>query len=76
MTNEPVPPPNRDWLYLSETGKPAPPRCSSCWRERTTLDTLDYHPIQVVLGQTLGWYSGDDGELCPQCMAKTLNRQL
>lgn len=51
------------------------PRCGSCGRERRLEDGGDYHPAQVLMGQQLGWYSGDDGELCPDCMTKTLRGQ-
>jgi len=46
--------------------------CSSCGRERTLEDAYDYNPIQVVTGRPVGWYSGDDGEVCPECMTATL----
>lgn len=46
-----------------------------CQRERTLEDAYDYNPIQVITNKPLGWYSGDDGEVCPQCMAKILERQ-
>lgn len=52
------------------------PVCSLCRRERTVFDAYDYSPLQVITGQPVGWYSGDDGEVCPECMAKTLNGQL
>lgn len=52
------------------------PVCSSCRRERTLADAYDYNPIQVVTGQPLGWYSGDDGELCPECMTKTMRGEV
>lgn len=48
------------------------PKCSGCGRERTIQDAYDYNPLQVITGQTVGWYSGDDGELCPSCMARLL----
>lgn len=47
-----------------------PPTCGSCGRERGLQDPYDYNPIQVLTGFPLGWYSGDDGELCPQCMTE------
>lgn len=50
-------------------------RCSLCRRERTLRDAYDYNPIQAITGQQLGWYSGDDGEVCPECMTKTLRGQ-
>lgn len=37
-----------------------------------------YSPIQVIMGQPLGWYSGDDGEICPKHIAEMMalgNRQ-
>jgi hypothetical protein len=48
-----------------------------CRRERTLngMDAYDYNPIQVVTGKPLGWYSGDDGEVCPECMTSTLRNQ-
>jgi hypothetical protein len=39
-------------------------------------DIRSYNPIQVLTGQPVGWYSDEDGEVCPECMAKTLNGQL
>lgn len=51
------------------------PRCSICGRERTIADAYDYNPLQVITGQPLGWYSGDDGEVCPEDMTKMLDRQ-
>lgn len=45
-------------------------RCSICGRERTLSDPNDYNPIQVISGAPLGWYSGDDGEVCPEDMEK------
>lgn len=47
-------------------------KCIICARERTIEDAYDYNPLQVVTGQPLGWYSGDDGEICPQDMEKML----
>ena len=48
------------------------PTCIACGRERTVNDAYDYNPLQVVTGQPLGWYSGDDGEICPDDMESTL----
>ena len=48
------------------------PTCNSCSRERTLADAYDYNPIQALTGAPLGWYSGDDGEVCPECMTKML----
>ncbi|QDB74936.1 hypothetical protein KNU57_gp68 [Gordonia phage Valary] len=55
---------------------PTVPTCGMCQRERTLADAYDYNPLQVITGQPVGWYSGDDGEVCPQCMTKTLNGQI
>jgi hypothetical protein len=58
-----------------------PQKCSICQRERTLgdgeyqMDSYDYSPIQVVTGKPLGWYSGDDGEVCPEDMAKMIRNQ-
>lgn len=49
-----------------------PPRCGACNRPRTPQDAYDYNPLQVVTNQPLGWYSGDDGEMCPECMTKIM----
>lgn len=61
-------------MPTTETGVPV---CSMCRRERTLngMDAYDYNPIQVVTGKPLGWYSGDDGEVCPECMTSTLRNQ-
>jgi hypothetical protein len=50
------------------------PKCIDCGRERTIQDAYDYSPLQVVTGQPLGWYSGPDGEICPEDMAKMMGR--
>ena len=47
-------------------------RCSLCHRERTLQDTFDYHPLQMLTGAPLGWYAGNDGQLCPECCTATL----
>ena len=44
-----------------------PVTCSDCDRERTEQDK-DYDPMGLVFGTNCGWYSGKDGELCPECM--------
>jgi hypothetical protein len=46
--------------------------CGACRRERTLLDVYDYNPLQVLTGAPLGWYSGDDGEICPQCLVELM----
>lgn len=52
-------------------------KCSLCQRERGIqgMDAYDYTPMQAITGQPMGWYSGDDGELCPECMTKTMRGQ-
>ena len=52
------------------------PTCSLCRRKRTLEDAYDYHPIQAITGKALGWYSGDDGEVCPGCMEQTLRGEV
>lgn len=49
-------------------------KCQVCGRERTPEDR-DYSPMQVFLGQKLGWYSGDDGELCGADLQNILDNQ-
>jgi hypothetical protein len=57
------------------------PVCGLCKRKRTgadpahPMDSYDYNPMQVMMNQPLGWYSGDDGEMCPECMQKALRGQ-
>lgn len=45
-------------------------KCHICGKERT--DEPDYNPMQVILGHPFGWYSGDDGEICPDCFTDIL----
>lgn len=51
--------------------------CDICGRERTDQDP-DYEPLQLLtLGTRIGWYSGDDGEICGadmQIMFQRANR--
>lgn len=53
-------------------------KCGLCQRERTMgdgdtpMDSYDYSPLQLMTGKPLGWYSGDDGEICPEDMEKML----
>lgn len=49
-------------------------RCEICGRERVLADDYDYSPSQVFTGRPLGWYSGDDGEICGEHMAKLMGR--
>jgi hypothetical protein len=57
------------------------PTCGACKRERTVgdpehpMDAYDYNALQVVTGTPLGWYDGDDGQICPECMTKTIRGQ-
>lgn len=57
------------------------PVCSICRRERTIgtaehpMDSYDYSALQVITGKPVGWYSGDDGEICPEDMTKMLANQ-
>jgi hypothetical protein len=44
--------------------------CSQCGVTRT--DEPDYSAIQPMTGQPLGWYSGDDGEICPKDIAELM----
>ena len=48
------------------------PTCGICRRERTLDDAYDYNPIQAITGRPFGWYSGDDGEVCPECMEQMI----
>lgn len=52
--------------------RPDIPTCQMCGRERTLQDDYDYNPAQVFTGRPLGWYSGEDGEVCGECVAKMI----
>lgn len=72
----------RLWIIDHDTKEITPKKtCSKCHRERTLgdpshlMDAYDYSPMQVATGQPLGWYSHDDGEICPECMTSTLRDQ-
>ena len=58
-----------------------PPTCAMCRRQRTLadpahpMDSYDYNPMQAITGQPMGWYSADDGEVCPECMEKMVRNQ-
>lgn len=45
--------------------------CDDCGKTRT--NEPEYSALQALTGQPLGWYSGDDGEICPADMAKLMN---
>jgi hypothetical protein len=45
---------------------------ADCTTVRT--DEPDYSPVQAFVGQQIGWYSGDDGEICPKHLAEALAR--
>jgi hypothetical protein len=45
--------------------------CVVCGRDKTKEDK-DYDPMQVLTGQPVGWYSGEDGEVCPEDMTRLL----
>ena len=70
--------PRADWCLEhhadgSHTAHPQHSNCAVCGRERTA-DDRDYSPLQVIHGRPLGWYSGDDGEICPEDFAKLMGR--
>ena len=54
------------------------PTCDVCHRQRDPFahreDINDYTPIQLVTGAPLGWYSGDDGEICGSCLLDMIVR--
>jgi len=50
------------------------PKCSMCGRERTLADSHDYNPLQAIMGDPLGWYSADDGEICGGCMTELIRK--
>lgn len=56
-------------------------RCSLCGRPRMRgtaeypMDDTDYSVMQVLTDKPIGWYSGEDGEVCPEDMARSLANQ-
>ncbi|MEV4902378.1 hypothetical protein AB0K08_13675 [Citricoccus sp. NPDC055426] len=50
---------------------PAEVECSSCGQPRPADETA-YNPMQAITGGPLGWYSGDDGEICSDCMTNII----
>ncbi len=48
--------------------------CDICKKVRT--DEPDYSPMQLLFPNAarVGWYSGDDGEICPDDMKKLFDR--
>ena len=50
-------------------------KCGVCGRERTLEDAYHYSPLQVITGQPLGWYSAEDGEICPEDMTEMMAQQ-
>ena len=62
---------NRD-MKVGESSADQTTTCNNCDRERTERDCLDYDAMQVIFGRPLGWYSGDDGEICGECMTEIL----
>lgn len=54
---------------------PLPIVCVVCGRPRDITrpkDVNDYNAMQVIANQPLGWYSGDDGEVCPEDMSSMI----
>lgn len=51
------------------------PECQGCGRRRRPEEP-DYTPVQAALGQTLGWFSGDDGEFCGTCIGALMRGQI
>lgn len=46
--------------------------CADCGRPRTLADDYDYTPLQLITGRPLGWYNGDDEQMCGECLAATM----
>lgn len=65
--------PGNEMDHVAITVTPGAAVCTNCGRRRTEEDSLSYDPLQGVFGTALGWYSGDDGELCPNCLLGVLN---
>jgi hypothetical protein len=50
--------------------------CGECRRPRTLADDYDYTPLQLFTGRKLGWYNGDDGQMCGECLGLMMKGQL
>lgn len=55
------------WHVYEEATVQESVKCSSCGQTRAE-DERAYNPMQAITGGPLGWYSGDDGEICGDCM--------
>ena len=62
------------WHVYEEAAAPAGAVCSSCGRTRGQGER-DYNPMQAITGGPLGWYSGEDGEICAGCMERIIRGQ-
>ncbi len=49
------------------------PTCDLCGRARRD-DEPAYDPFVWLAQNRAGWYSGDDGELCPSCLSALIQR--
>lgn len=57
-----------------QKGKLMIQKCDDCQRERTE-DDFDYSPMQVIIvGSTIGWFSGEDGDFCGECLTRMLRK--
>lgn len=52
---------------------PDPVTCDICGQVRLG-EHGTYSPLQVIMGQPLGWSSSSDGEVCPECLAKLMGQ--
>lgn len=66
--------PGEDWAQSYATlGRQDAPECQLCGAKRSP-GTPDYDPVALITAGRIGWYSGDDGEMCPTCMAEAMGR--
>lgn len=50
--------------------------CTSCKRTRTVNDDYDYTPLQIFTGRKLGWFNGENEQMCGECLTKTMKGQI
>ncbi len=46
--------------------------CDDCGRARTLADDYDYTPLQIGTGRPLGWFNGDNEQMCGECLTATM----
>ena len=50
--------------------------CAHCGLERTLADDYDYTPLQLFTGRPLGWFNGDNEQMCGDCLGKSMRGEI